>query len=183
MVLLSVVVLGLSYATTYVLVRRELQENALANLRSRTTELQPAVARLAASTAGDTTGLLPRLRGLRADLRAGLRLTDLNAVLVGPDGTVTSAGANAVFALPAGIAAGDLDTTQLLAGNDVSGRHGDTVFLAIPARQIGRQQLVVIATDKVETKVLSSATPLLLLAGTRRAPLRGRDRDLARRGA
>ena len=86
-------------------------------------------------------------------------------MLVAPDGTVSSAGANAVFSLPAGIAAGDLDATQLLAGNDVSGRHGDTVYLAIPARQIGRRQLVVIATDKVETKVLSSATPLLLLAG------------------
>ena len=36
MVLLSVAVLALSYATTYVLVRRELQANALTNLRSRT---------------------------------------------------------------------------------------------------------------------------------------------------
>ena len=46
-VLVAVVVLGLSYATTYVLVRRELQENALSNLRSRTTELKPLVRRLA----------------------------------------------------------------------------------------------------------------------------------------
>ena len=42
-VLVAVVVLGLSFATTYVLVRRELQANALSNLQSRTTELQPLV--------------------------------------------------------------------------------------------------------------------------------------------
>ena len=165
MVLLSVAVLGLSYLTTYVLVRRELQENALANLRSRTTELQPLVATLATGSLTGTGGVVPRLRNIRADLRAGLRITDLSAVLVAPDGTVNASGLNAVFSLPAGVSAGDLDTAQLLAGNDVSGRHGNTVFLAIPARPVGRRQLVVIATDQVETKVLSRATPLLLLAG------------------
>ena len=162
MVLLSVVVLGLSYATTYVLVRRELQENALTNLRSRTTELQPLVASLATS---DATGvrLAPRLRRIRADLRAGLRITDLSAVLIAPNGTVTVG--TAEFSLPAGVTADDLRTDQLLAGTDVSGRHGNTVFLAIPARYVGRQRVVVIATDQVETKVLSRATPLLFLAG------------------
>jgi two-component system sensor histidine kinase BaeS len=164
MVLLSVAVLGLSYATTYVLVRRELQANALSNLRSRTDELQPLVATLVSGSA-DAAGLRPGLLRLRADVRAGLRVTDLSAVLVAPDGTVTNPGVADVFSLPSGVTAGDLDAAQLLAGNDVSGRRGDTVFLAIPARTVGRQQLVVIATDKVETKVLSHATPLLLLAG------------------
>jgi hypothetical protein len=84
-----------------------------------------------------------------------------------------------VFALPAGVTASDLDADQLLAGEEVSGRHGNTVFLAIPARSVGRQRLVVIATDQVETKVLSRATPLLLLAGSRAAPGRRR-RDLVR---
>ena len=92
MVLVAVVVLGLSYVTTYVLVRRELQENALTNLRSRTTQLRPLVATLAAASAGDTGRLRARLRGLRTELRAGLRITDLRAVLVAPDGTVNDVG-------------------------------------------------------------------------------------------
>jgi two-component system sensor histidine kinase BaeS len=162
MLLVAIVVLGLSYATTYVLVRRELQENALDNLRSRTTELRPIVATLAAS--GNTT-LRSRLRAARADLRAGLKVTDLSAVLIAPTGKVNRIGNASVFALPAGVTASDLDADQLLAGEEASGRHGNTVFLAIPARLVGRQRLVVIATAQVETKVLSRATPLLLLAG------------------
>jgi len=164
MLLVAVAVLGLSYATTYVLVRRELQENALANLRSRTTELRPIVATLAASSGG-SVGLVSRLRKLRTDLRAGLKATELSAVLVGPTGAVNVIGRAPVFQLPPGVTESDLDTQQLLAGTEVSGRHGNTVFLALPARVIGRQRLVVIATAQVETKVLSRATPLLLLAG------------------
>ena len=163
MLLVSIAVLGLSYATTYFLVRKELQENALDNLRSRATELRPIVATLAASSARGRLGA--RLRGLRGDLRAGLKATDLSAVLIGPTGAINDIGDASVFGLPAGVTASDLDVNQLLAGTEASGRHGNTVFLAIPARSIGRQQLVVIATDQVETKVLSRATPLLLIAG------------------
>jgi signal transduction histidine kinase len=162
MLLVAIVVLGLSYATTYVLVRRELQGNALDNLRSRTAELRPIVATLAAS-GPDRLGA--RLRGLRTDLRAGLQITDLSAVLIAPSGAINTIGRAPAFAMPAGVTASDLEPDRLLAGNEVSGRHGNTVFLAIPARSIGRQRLVVIATDQVETKVLSRATPLLLLAG------------------
>lgn len=165
MLLVAVVVLGLSYVTTYVLVRRELQENALSNLRSRTTELRPLVATLGASATAGPAGFSARLRGLRADLRAGLRITDLHAVLVSPTGAVVAPGPATVFSLPTGIQAPDIRPLDLRAGTNVSGRRGNTVFLAIPARMIGRQQLVVIATDQVETKVLSRATPLLLLAG------------------
>ena len=164
MLLVAVAVLGLSYGTTYVLVRRELQENALANLRSRTTELRPIVATLAA-TSGGSVGLVGSLRRLRTDLRVGLKATELSAVLVDPTGAVNVIGRAPVFALPPGVTASDLDSQQLLAGSEVSGRHGNTVFLALPARLIGRQRLVVIATAQVETKVLSRATPLLLLAG------------------
>ena len=90
-------------STTYVLVRRELQENALSNLRSRTTELQPLVATLAADSAGGAAGLRPRLQRLRADLRLGLRITDLSAVLVAPDGTVNALAGDTVFSLPSGV--------------------------------------------------------------------------------
>ncbi len=165
MVSLSVVVLGLSYATTYVLVRRELQENALTNLRSRTAEMRPLVLALAENADPGSTRLGPRLRALRTQLRAGLRISDLSAVTLGPDGAVAEIGASGSFTLPDGLSASDLDTEQLLDGTEVTGRAGNTVFLAIPARQIGRQRLVIIATDQVETKVLSRATPLLLIAG------------------
>jgi len=165
MVLLSAVVLALGYGTTYLLVRRELQENALDNLRSRTDELRPAVASLVAASPRPDGRLGSRLRGLRADLRAGLKVTDLRAVLVGPDGTVRNAGRAPTFTLPDALQGHSLDADRLLAGDDVSGRVGNTVYLAIPARYFGRQRLVVIATDHVETKVLSRTTPLLILAG------------------
>jgi len=165
MVLLSALVLALGYVTTYVLVRRELQENALASLQSRTDELRPAVRRLAAASPNATGRLGAGLRKLRVDLRAGLRITDLRAVLVAPDGTVQDAGLGTSFTLPAALQSANLHPDQLLAGQDVSGRTGNTVFLAIPARNVGGRRLVVIATDPVETKVLSRATPWLLLAG------------------
>ncbi len=163
-VFVAVVVLGLSYATTYVLVRRELQQNALDNMRSRASELRPLVARLSSGSA-DTGILGSRLRALRTSLRAGLRITGMSAVLVGPDGTVLEFGTGSVFVLPPPLSPSDLDPAALLAGAEVSGRHGNTVFLALPARALPRRELVVIATDTVDTKVLSRATPLLLLAG------------------
>ncbi len=156
MVLLSFAVLALSYVTTYVLVRRELQENALGNLQSRAAELRPVVASLAVSS--------PRVGTRLADLRAGLRITDLRAVLIGPDGVVRDAGSGA-FALPDSLQGSTLDADRLLAGQELSGRVGNTVYLAIPARSIGRQRLVVVATDQVDTKVLSRSTPWLLAAG------------------
>jgi two-component system sensor histidine kinase BaeS len=98
-------------------------------------------------------------------LRASLKITDLTAVLIAPNGAVNTIGTASVFALPTGIVASDLHSDVLYGARPVSGRHGNTVFLAIPARLIGRQRVVVIATAQVETKVLSRATPLLLLAG------------------
>ena len=140
MVLVAVVVLGLSYATTYVLVRRALQENALSNLRSRTSDLQPLVKRpRRADRTPPASASRRRLAALKGDLRAGLQLTGLSAVLVAPDGTVRDAGLGPMFSLPATLNAADLEPQQLLAGQDVSGRRGNTVFLAIPARHVVRQ--------------------------------------------
>ena len=166
-VAVAAVVLGLSYATSYVLVRRELQQNALANLRSRTAELRPLVATFAVDSGLRGSGLLAGLAGLKTDLRVGLRITDMSAVLVSPAGTVNNIGTRPVFSLPPSLQPSDLDPQQLLDGQDVSGRRGNTVFLALPARTVGvrRQLLVVVATDRVETTVLSDALPLLLVAG------------------
>ena len=85
-------------------------------------------------------------------------------MLVGPDGVVRDAGSGA-FALPDSLPGSTLDADRLLAGQELSGRVGNTVYLAIPARSIGRQRLVVVATDQVDTKVLSRSTPWLLAAG------------------
>jgi two-component system sensor histidine kinase BaeS len=123
------------------------------------------VAALAAASPRADAGFGSRLRGLRTELRAGLAITDLRAVLVGPDRTIRRAGAGETFSLPDGLEGASLAADRLLAGEDVSGRVGSTVYLAIPARYFGRQRLVVIATDEVETKVLSRSTPLLLTAG------------------
>ena len=159
----SVVVLGLSYATTYVLVRRELQENALSNLRSRTDRAAAARrSRLAAESGAATAGSAAGSAACKhRPPRRPAESPGSSAVLVGPDGTVSHVGTDAVFALPDGARRiRPRNRRSCSPGNDVSGRHGNTVFLAIPARLIGRQRLVVIATDQVETKVLSSATPL-----------------------
>ena len=166
-VAVAAVVLGLSYATGYVLVRRELQQNALANLRSRTAELRPLVASLAVDSGLRGSGLLDGLAGLKTEFRAGLRITDMSAVLISPDGTVNNIGTRPVFSLPPSLQPSDLDPRQLLDGQDVSGRRANTVFLALPARTrpLRRQLLVVVATDRVETTVLSDALPLLLVAG------------------
>ena len=54
----------------------------------------------------------------------------------------------------------------MLANEEVSGRRGGTVFLAIPtATRVRQSVLVVIATDRVDLTVLHDALPLMLLAG------------------
>lgn len=167
-VVVAVAVLGLSYATAYVLVRKELQENALSNLRSRTAELRPLVAGLSVGADVRAGGFITGFRQLKTDLRAGLHITDMSAVLVSSAGAVTDIGrGGAAFSLPSSLRPADLDTQQLVAGQDVSGRRGNTVFLALPARSLPlrHELLVVVATDRVETNVLSSALPLLLVAG------------------
>jgi len=166
-VVVAVVVLGLSYATTYLLVRAELQDNALSNLRSRSAELRPLVADLAATSDLRGAGLVAGLGALKTDLRAGLRITGMSAVFVSSTGAVNNVGGAPVFSLPSSLQPSDLDTQRLLDGQDVSGRRGNTVFLALPARVVRarRALLVVVATDQVETTVLSSAFPWLVLAG------------------
>ena len=95
--------------------------------------------------------------------RIGLRAADMQAVLVTPSGTVPDL---PNYQLPAGVSAGDIDPNALLANQEVSGRRGGTVFLAIPtATRVRGNLLVVIATDRVDLTVLHDALPLMLLAG------------------
>jgi two-component system sensor histidine kinase BaeS len=152
MLLVAFVVLALSFVATYGLVRRSLQESALSSLRDRAEALGDIAQ-------DDSIARLPRQR-----LRLALRVTDISAVGVRPNGDIApAAGDNA---LPAPLTPADVKPQRLLAGEQVSGRRGDTVFLAVPTDSyVRRARVVVVATDTVDTSVLREAFPLLLLAG------------------
>jgi len=153
MVLVALGVLALSYLATYALVRRSLEDNALSNLRKRATELEaiaqdPNIAKLPARRLG-----------------LALRLTDIRAVAVRPNGQVIASSADGA-GLPAPLSDSDIQPQTLLTGTEVSGRRGNTVFLAAPTdRFVGRARVIIVATDTVDTSVLRKAFPLLVLAG------------------
>src|SRR5215471_12748152 len=153
MVLVALGVLALSYLATYALVRRSLEDNALSNLRKRATELEaiaqdPNIARLPARRLG-----------------LALRLTDIRAVAVRPNGQVIASSADG-RGLPEPLSDSDIEPQSLLTGKEVSGRRGNTVFLAAPTdRYVGRARVIIVATDAVDTSVLRKAFPLLVLAG------------------
>jgi two-component system sensor histidine kinase BaeS len=148
----ALVVLVLSGLATYVLVRRSLQQRALDELRARSSDL-------AAVIQSNDFAARPVQR-----LRIGLRATDMQAVLITPGGTIARLPS---YQLPSPLHVSDVAPNALLANQEVSGRRGDTVFLAIPTGTRVRQNLlVVVATDRVDMSVLHDAFPLMLLAGT-----------------
>ncbi len=148
----ALVVLVLSGIATYGLVRRSLQQHALSDMRDRSSDLAAIV------KSNDFTDR-PAQR-----FRIGLRAADMQAVLVAPAGTVVANLPN--YQLPSSLRPADIDPAALLAGEQVSGRRGNTVFLAIPtATHVRASELVVIATDEVDLTVLHDALPLILLAG------------------
>jgi two-component system sensor histidine kinase BaeS len=154
-VLVALGTLGLSYVATYGLVRRSLQNNALSNLEERAAELREI-------SQESSVARLPRQR-----LQLALRLTDIQVVQIRPDGSILPSAAARANGLPEPLTADDLDTTRLLNGEQISGRRGSTVFLAVPTeagiRRGGRA--VVVATDEVDMSVLRKLFPLLLFAG------------------
>jgi two-component system sensor histidine kinase BaeS len=163
-VLVALVVLTLSGIATIALVRRSLQENALSNLRARSADLRAVVSGVVGDDPGSVAVITERLARFRAQLRTGLRFTDMRAVDVGPDGTVGRAGTADFFELPDMLTPSDLDTATLVAGREVSGRKGDTVFLAQPVARVGDRTIVLVATDTVDTEALRGAAPWLFLA-------------------
>src|SRR5262249_52864048 len=141
------VVLTLSGVATFLLVRRSLQKHALDEMRARATDLENTVR-------ATDFAMLPKQR-----LRIGLRVLDMHAVLIGPDGTVTAG-------LPIPLQPGDIAPQALLAGQEVSGRRGNTVYLALPTgKNLRRQSVAVVAVDTVDLTVLHRAVPLMLLVG------------------
>jgi signal transduction histidine kinase len=147
----ALVVLLLSGLASYGLVRRSLQQHALESMRARSADLAAIV------KSNDFT-VRPAQK-----FRIGLRAADMQAVLVTPAGTVAQL---PNYQLPPELRPADIDIPALLANEEVSGRSGNTVFLAIPtATRIGGRVLVVIATDRVDLTVLHDALPLMALAG------------------
>jgi signal transduction histidine kinase len=147
----ALVVLLLSGLATYGLVRRSLQQHALDNLRARSADL-------AALVKSSDFAARPAQK-----FRIGLRAADMQAVLVSPAGVVLDLPA---YQLPAGLRGADIEPSALIANEEVSGRHGNIVFLAIPATtRVRGNVLVVVATDRVDLTVLHDAFPLMLLAG------------------
>jgi signal transduction histidine kinase len=145
-------VLGISYAATYVIVRRSLQDNALTSLRNRSNDLTDV-----ANSADLTKNA--RLR------RVALALTDLELIALRPDGQLAS-GASAQGRLPSSLALSDIEPAELLKGSQVSGRIGNTVYLAVPTSDyIGQARVVVVATDTVNFRVLRRLFPLLIIIG------------------
>ncbi len=147
----ALAVLLLSGVATYGLVRRSLQQHALEDMRARSSDLAAVV------KSGDFTAR-PAQR-----LRIGLRAENMQAVLVTPAGAILDL---ANYQLPSTLRASDIEPGALLANEEVSGRRGNTVFLAIPTEaRVRKSVLVVVATDQVEMTVLHDALPLMLLAG------------------
>jgi two-component system sensor histidine kinase BaeS len=163
-VLVALVVLTLSGLAMIGLVRRSLQEHALSNMRAQSAELRAAVGGVVGTDPDSVATITERLVRFRAQLRAGLRFTDMRAVEVAADGTVRSAGANEFFTMPSFLSAADLDGDALRAGEELSGRNGDTVYLAQPVARVGDRTIVLIATDTVDTDALRRAAPWLALA-------------------
>jgi two-component system OmpR family sensor kinase len=147
----ALVVLVLSGLATFGLVRRSLQQRALADMRARSADLAAVV------QSNDFTARPAQ------KFRIGLRAADMQAVLLTPAGAVADL---PNYELPAPLRPSDIDPAALLANQEVSGRRGETVFLAIPtSTRVGRRMLVVIATERVDLTVLRDAFPLMLGAG------------------
>ncbi len=152
-VLVAFGALGLSYVVTYALVRRSLQQNAVSDLDQRADEL--------VNLSNDQQlAALPAARISRA-----LKLTDFQLVRVASDGTVAPVNATSP-ALPAPLHNSDILPQQLLAGDQVTGRRNNTVYLAIPTgRHAANGDLIaVVATNNVDMSVLHKLLPLLFFA-------------------
>jgi two-component system OmpR family sensor kinase len=147
----ALIVLLLSGVATYGLVRRSLQQHALEDMRARSADL-------AALVQSNDFAARPAQK-----FRIGLRAADMQAVLVNRAGEVLDL---PNYQLPTTLRAQDIDPSALLAGREVSGRRGNTVFLAIPtSTRVRRSVLAVVATNQVDTTVLRDSIPLILVVG------------------
>jgi two-component system sensor histidine kinase BaeS len=174
-------------ATTYLLVRSNTKQDALDDLRQKADAVvsnQEGVLRLFGSAVGDAAGGGSTRAGERLQGTAVvLRLSDARVVFVTPNGDVLNGndlapallgGPRIVesFTLPAPLDTHPdaLHTDELLAGDEVSGTVGSTVFVArpIPSLVVRRfprvQQSVLVLTKHTDTNVIGRAGPTFLAA-------------------
>jgi two-component system sensor histidine kinase BaeS len=131
------------------------------------------------------TGVLNRAAGrqratqIRRLVARVLAVSHSSIVTIQPDGTLVEGAtgllgltanpaaqaAAAALALPKGVSASDLDTKQLLAGQQQTGQSGDTVFVARPLTPIGTNTPVVVLSQHVDTQPLGRAGGFLLVTG------------------
>jgi signal transduction histidine kinase len=131
--------------------------------------------------AGVTTrvGARERVTQIRRLVARVLAAAHSSIVTIQPDGTIAegatgllglasnpaASAAAAALQLPKGVSAGDLDTKQLLAGEQQSGQNGDTVWVARPLAPINGNTPVVVLTQQVETNPLGRAGGFLVVTG------------------
>jgi two-component system sensor histidine kinase BaeS len=166
LVLVAAGVLLVAGTATYALVRRSIEDTALDDLRDRSDALAAGLAELRI-TPDDPTTVRNELRASLTRLRGAMSLTDVRVVVVADDGRLAAPRPPRLaelLALPDGLTPDDVDPARLLAGDEVSGRDGDLVFLARPVGRSALGTSVVVATDEIDTSVLSRAQPLLLAA-------------------
>ncbi len=179
MVAIAFGVLVLSAAGTAALFRQTSTDAALHDLRQKAPTIGDSVERLSEfrtlnPTAADSAAQRRLGRNLRTIIANTLRAGDVSVVVVTPTGQVqegiapllgNQANQAGLTALPEGLRAGDLDAKTLLAGNEQSGREGNTVFVAEPLPVVNGNTPVVLLTQKIESQPLGRAGPFFLLAG------------------
>jgi signal transduction histidine kinase len=133
----TVAALVLAGLGTLVLSTVGARREAQAELRGNARDLASGLAEVVA-TDRPVAQVRPVL--LRA-LQKALGLEDLGVVLVGPNGGVQGE-------LPADLTLDELGLDRLLAGEEVSGRDGDTVYAAAAA-PVGRSHVVVVLTRTI----------------------------------
>ncbi len=145
------------------LIRRGEQRAALTSLGHKADNIETTLSDLRSQIA---TGRALQLRDALDQLRSSVRVSDARLVFLTPQGTVATldqlrprlssalqAGdpdAASLIALPDGLSAGALDTAALLAGNRVTARVGNQVFVAQPLStqiQLGLASVVVIGQE------------------------------------
>ncbi len=160
-------VLALSGAATYALVSRSIEKAALDDMRERSEPLATSSEDFRVRIDDPTTPNRNELEQSTQRVRQTMNLTDLSFVVLGPDGRFVDPRQPLLaqlFRLPDGLVLEDIDPQRLLAGEEVSGRRGDLVFLAQAVGDDRLGKVVIVATDEIDNEVLRRAVPLMFVA-------------------
>lgn len=175
-------VLVVAGAMTFILARRTARLTAEHDLQHKAPQVAAALAQLGKSLLDRPTQATANdkilIGALRISAGALVRVTGNGDVLQGfaalgvspPTAGQSAPAVVSLLQLPTGVEPADLDSEALLAGEQVSGRRGDLVFVAEPlgkkdAVVTDRGRLVVVLTEGVDPRPIGRAGPYFLLAG------------------